>query len=410
LFGAPVSKLFGLTGIQIFAFHQAFFFGVLFLAFYFVAARQRAVLRIRIPLMAAAVLFGALSNPVFQAAAYPHYEIAMISLASLAIAAWLAHTRVLFAICLLWLPLIREDGGFYVTVACLACLAIEHDRGHRFSASVRVLAALAVIGIVAGCTAFLIKAWFFPGFSAFTDNFAGHWWNHVTTAFVRERVSALLHNWNVVPVLMGCAVLALFDIRYLTGLVLLSPVYLLHLLAIRPEHGYFTLYFALPWLIPCAVWLAVFVRRSNRSKASFGEAALIMTAALALAAPVQAAAGSSRAFWFVARWAFERPVVDTGQMRDFVLWARHGVTPTEEAGGARQNKQCVSQGIAALVPDAIHPDEVLAADADLQTCQVLFLMRGDMHYAVLSTRAQALGFHPVASRLNSEVWLIAKNR
>jgi hypothetical protein len=410
LFGAPLSKLFRLTGIQIFAFHQGFFFGVLFLAFYLMAAREQAGLRLRILVIGAAVLFGALSNPVLQAAAYPHYEIAMISLAMLAIAAWLARARALFAICLFWLPLIREDGGFYVTVVCLACLVVEHDRGRRFDVSVGLLTSLAVGGIAASICSFLIKAWFFPGFSAFTDNFAGHWWNHVTAAFVRERVSGLIRNWNIVPVLLGCAVLALFDVRYLAGLVLLSPLYLLHLLAIRPEHGYFTLYFALPWLIPCAIWVAVFVKRSSRSKPLIAEATVIMTAALALAAPVQAAAGTSGAFWFVARWAFERPVVDTAQMRDFVLWGRSGLAPTEEPGRAARYKQCVSQGIAALVPNAIRPDELLTADADLKTCQVLFLMRGDMHYAVLSPRAKALGFQPVSSRLNAELWLTAISR
>jgi hypothetical protein len=410
LFGAPLSRLFGLTGIEIFAYHQGLFFGVLFLAFYLMMSPSGVTLRNRILATTAAVLFGALSNPVFQAAAYPHDEIAMIAIASLAIAAWLAHARPLFAVCLLWLPLVREDGGFYVAVACLACLAVEHDRGHRFDPSVRLLTSFALIGIAASACSFLIKAWFFPGFTAFANNFAGHWWNHVTTAFVLERVSGMLHNWNIVPVLLGCALLSAFDIRYLAGLVLLSPVYLLHLLAIRPEHGYFTLYFALPWIIPCAIWLGLFVRRSRQSKAVFAEAAIIMTAALALAAPIQAAAGSPGAFWYVARWAFERPVVDTRGMRDFVLWARKSLAATEVAGEVHQHKQCVSQGIAALVPNAIRPDEVLTADADLGTCQVLFLMRGDMYYAGLSTRAQMLGFQPVGSRVNAEMWLIGKSR
>jgi hypothetical protein len=410
LFGAPLSRLFGLTGIEIFAYHQGLFFGLLFLAFYVMAAPSGAGVRNGIIATAAAVLFGGLSNPVFQAAAYPHTEIAMISLASLAIAAWLARARLLFAVCLLWLPLIREDGGFYVTVACVACLAVEHDGGDRQDTSGRLLMSLALIGIVVSACSFLIKAWLFPGFSAFTNNFAGHWWNHVTTAFVLERVSAMLTNWNIMPVLLGCALLSAFDIRYLTGLVLLSPVFLLHLLAIRSEHGYFTLYFALPWIIPCAIWLAVFVRRSKQSKAVFAEAAIIMTAALALAAPIQAAAGSRGSFWFVARWAFERPVVDTREMQSFVLWARKSLAAPTVAGEAHQQRQCVSQGIAALVPNAIRPDEVLTPAADLRTCQVLFLMRGDMHYGALSTRAQTLGFQPMGSRLNAEMWLINKKR
>src|SRR5690349_8445490 len=42
VFGAPLAKLFGLTGIQIFAYHQGFFFAVLFLAFYLMAAGAQA--------------------------------------------------------------------------------------------------------------------------------------------------------------------------------------------------------------------------------------------------------------------------------------------------------------------------------------------------------------------------------
>jgi hypothetical protein len=221
-------------------------------------------------------------------------------------------------------------------------------------------------------------------------------------------VQAMLSNLNIVPVLLGCALLSAFDIRYLTGLVLLSPVLLLHLLAVRPEHGYFTLYFALPWLVPCAIWLAVFVRRSSMSQAALAEGVVILAAALTLSAPVQAAAGARGAFWFVAIWAFQRPVEDIRSMQDFVRWARKSLAGTEDGRWPNGSRGCVSQGIAALIPNDIRPDEVLTTGSDLHACQALFLMRGDFWYAELGTRAKAAGFERMGAKRNAELWLVPK--
>jgi hypothetical protein len=406
LFGAPLSKL-GFTGIQIFAYHQGFFFGLFFLSFYLMAARPGMQRRDWIVATVSAVLLGALSNALFQAAAYPHYEIAMISIASFAMAAWLGQYRRLFILCLLWLPLVREDGGFYAAVVCLACVALTLETGRRMDGSIRLLTVLALFGVIASASSFAIKAWFFPGFDAFANNFSGGSWSHVTLAFVFERVRAMLANVNIVPVLLGWALLSAFDIRYMTGLVLLSPVYLLHLLAVRPEHGYFTLYFALPWLLPCAIWLAVFVRRSRMSHAASTEAAVILVAALALAAPIQAAAGAPRQFWFVATWAFQRPVEDLRDMQDYVRWARKSL-PATDSRRPHESRQCMSQGIAALIPNEVLPEEILTAQADLRACHVLFLMRGDMYYGNLTTRARTAGFERRGSRRNVEMWLVTK--
>jgi hypothetical protein len=407
LFGAPLSTLFGFTGIQIFAYHQGFFFGLFFLSFYLMAARSGMQPRDRIVATASAVLLGALSNALFQAAAYPHDEIAMISIASLAMAAWLAEYRRLFILCLMWLPLVREDGGFYAAVVCLACVVLTLETVRRVDSSIRLLIGLALFGVIASASSFVIKAWFFPGFDAFANNFSGRSWSHVTPAFAFERVQAALHNLNIVPVLLGCALLSAFDIRYMTGLVLLSPVYLLHLLAIRPEHGHFTLYFALPWLLPCAIWLALFVRRSRMSATRFTEAAVIVGVALVLAAPIQAAAGAPGQFWFVAKWAFQRPVENLRDMQDYLRWARKGL-PASDSQRPNESKQCVSQGIAALIPNEVRPDEVLTTRSDLRACHVLFLMRGEVYYGELSARARAVGLEPKGSRRNAEMWLVTK--
>jgi hypothetical protein len=406
LFGAPLATLPGFTGIEIFAWHQGLFFGLFFLSFCLIVARSDMRRRDWMLATAAALVLGGLSNALFQAASYPHYEIALIAIASLALAAWLARYRLLFVLCLAWLPLVREDGGFYAAVVCIACLAVEQDRERRLTPSTRLLTVLALAGLAASASSFLIKAWLFPGFNAFANNFSGDGWNHVTAAFVADRVRAMLRNLSILPVLLGSALLAAFDMRYLTGLVLLSPILLLHLLAVRPEHGYFTLYFALPWLLPCAIWLAVFVKRARTSQAAVAEGVIILTAALALSAPIQAAAGARGAFWFVSSWAFQRPVEDIPGMQDFVRWARKSLAGTEDGRWPNGHKGCVSFGIAALIPDDIRPDEVLTTRSGLRACDVIFLMRGDVQYAELSTQARAAGFERTSSKRNVEIWVV----
>jgi hypothetical protein len=269
---------------------------------------------------------------------------------------------------------------------------------------------LALVGLAASAASFLIKGWFFPGFTAFANNFSGNGWDHLSTAFVADRVGALFLNLNVLPVLLGGAFLAAYDIRYLTGLVLLAPVLLLHLFAVRPEHGYFTLYFALPWLLPCAIWLAVFMRRSRMSRARMAEGLVILGAALALAAPIQAAAGARGEFWFVARLTFQRPLADIRAMQQFVRWARKNLLITEDDPTPNRKKVCVSQGIAALIPNDLRPDDVLTWESDVRACHALFLMKGDLYYAELGTRAKAAGFKPTNAKENAELWLITRAR
>jgi hypothetical protein len=411
LFGAPLSKFVGFDGFRIFAWHQGLFFGLFFVAVYAMVTRAGMRGRDRLMASVSAILIGALANALFQAASYPHNEIAMFAVAVLAIAAWQRRLPLLFALCLLWLPLVREDGGFYVTVVCLSCLVLDQAAERRWDRTTRLLLTLSAAGLIASACSFLIKAWFFPGFDAFAQNFAGGKgyspapWGHLTIGFALARVGDMLRNLNVVPVLVGSAVLAFFDKRYLTGVVLLSPVYLIHLLAFRPEHGHFTLYFALPWLIPCVIWLAVFSRRSRASFASPAEGIVILGAALVLSAPFQAAIASRGEFFFVARWAFQRPIVDIRGMQDFVLWTKKGFAATDLQPN---QKQCVSQAIAALVPNAVRPDEIVTPHSDLRRCQILVLLRGEMYYGDLGTRGLAAGFQPMASKGNAEVW-VARN-
>jgi hypothetical protein len=408
LFGAPLSKFLHFDGFRIFAWHQGLFFGLFFVAVYSIVTASGMRRTDRAIAGASAVLLGAFANALFQAAGYPHQEIAMMALVALAIGGWLRHLWILFAACLLWLPLVREDGGFYVAVVTLSCLALEADPQPRWDHRTRVLLALTAAGLIASACSFLIKAWFFPGWDAFAQNFAGgkqyspEPWGHLSAAFALRRTGEMLRNLNVVPVLVASAVLAAFDKRYVAGLVLLSPIYLIHLLAFRESHGHFALYFALPWLVPCAIWLAVFTKRSSALRATRAEAFVILAAAVVLSAPFQAAVGARGESFYVARWAFQRPVVDIRAMQGFIRWAKQGFGAT---GLGPNQKQCFSQGIAALVPNDIRAEEVLTPDTNLHDCQMIVLLRGEVFYGDLSSRNEAAGFRPMKAKDNAEVWV-----
>jgi hypothetical protein len=374
-----------------------------FLSLYLIVASAHVSWRHRIVGTLVAISVGTLSNALFQAAAYPHDEIAMTAVSSLAVAAWLGGHRRLFAICLLWLPLIREDGGLYITFTCLACVAVEYGPRLRLDSRTRRLLTIAVVGVMVTACSFFVKAKFFPGFDAFSGNFSGHSWDHVSAGFLAERLQAMLGNMAIAPVLVGCLLMAIYDVRYVAGLVLLSPLYLLHLLSVRAEHGHFTLYYALPWLLPCMMWLAVYVRRSGSSVVSTAESILLVVLSLAIAAPIHAAVGSQGQFWYVARWAVARPVVDIEGMKKFALRARRSF-PAGTADRVPQEKNCVSIGVAALIPNDVQPNEILNGVDDVPACRTLLLMRGDMQYGTVGPRAEADTFRRAAAKDNVELW------
>lgn len=221
----------------------------------------------------------------------------------------------------------------------------------------------------------------------------------MTRAFVVERVHAAVTNWNIAPVLGGSLVLAVIDRRYITGVVLLAPWFLVHVLSVRPEHGHFLLYYALPSLLPVLMWLAVLARRMRASSVSAAERAVLVVLALALSAPVQAIVGTRQQRWDVARQGVTRPVVDIAAMKELVRRVHANVA---SSAAERNQKQCASMGIAALVPDDFAPDD---PGRDVSACRTVFLLRHDMHYGALSAKAQSSGFRRVAARENAELWM-----
>lgn len=401
VFGAPLAVFFGLDGFEIFALHQGIFFALFFFSLYLIASAAPAASKWhRVVAIFVAIVIGCLSAILFQAAAYPHFEIALLSVTSLALAGYLRGSWPLFAGCLLLLPAIREDGGFYAALACLLGAATTHGLWPRRDRRLGLLLVLALAGVLAGMLSMYLKGRLFPGYEAFAGNFSGYDWRHLSFALVTERLVALAARPSLAAIVLGTLALAAWDRRYAAGLLLLSPLLLLHLVAVRDELAQFRLYYALPWLLACAGWLAVFVRRAQGPRSpSVAERVALVVVAVLLASPTQAAFGVRDNFWAVAVDALVRPVADLRKMRQFVVErlavARSGEGPA--AGGV-----CVSLGIAALVPDHLAEKEVVPPEADLAGCGHLLLLRGDMHYGPLAARAEAAGFLRVAATDNAE--------
>jgi hypothetical protein len=175
------------------------------------------------------------------------------------------------------------------------------------------------------------------------------------------------------------------------------------MLSIRPEHGHFTLYYALPSLLPVLIWLAVFVSRLKTSRASAIEKTILIVFPLALTAPAQALMATPQQRWDVAEQALTRPIVNIAAMRELVLWVRASFA---QPAAGRDQKQCASMGIAALIPDDLRPEEVIDPTSDISTCRTVSLLRHDMHYAALAVKVEASGFKRIATREHAEVWML----
>jgi hypothetical protein len=179
-------------------------------------------------------------------------------------------------------------------------------------------------------------------------------------------------------------------------------LFVLHLLSVRPEHGYFTLYYALPWLLPVLIWQTVLVSRMSADRASGMEKAIILALSLVMTAPVQAIIGTPQQRWDVAQQAVTRPVVNIAAMKEFTRRVRANLA---SSAAARGQKQCASMGIAALIPDDLTPEEVIDPGSNLSACRTVLLLRHDMHYGALSANAEASGFERVDERENAELWI-----
>jgi hypothetical protein len=116
------------------------------------------------------------------------------------------------------------------------------------------------------------------------------------------------------------------------------------------------------------------------------------------------AIGARRQYSYVVKLAFVRPVVSIPSVKQFALEVRQNYA-RGALDGISAKSQCVSQGIAALIPNDVQPDEVVYADRDLAKCRTVLLLRGGSEYGPLSAGAEAHEFKPVATRHNASLWV-----
>lgn len=370
----------GIDGFQALALIEGVMFAGLTALLAFTTLRARPLSLAALGL-AAAIGFSLLGNITLQIARYPHFEIAFVTLGLLG--ALLIGTRQpLWAVLPLGLLcLVREDGGLYAALFLLASSLIFAGLPATPSAFARRLAVrLAGGALVAATLTLTVKQIYFGQFSAFTADFSGDGWRQLSLPFFGQRLLAILVQPQWTITLVVTLVLGRINWRYFVFFVLISPLLILQMIAVRPSIGRFELYYAIPWLI---VWVGLFLAayaRSLTQQLRRPECLILFVGAMMLMTPIPAALGIPTT-WFVARDAVLSPTIDLVQLRGEI-----------ERALSSHEKICVSSGIAGLAPNAVAQAQVLAAEPDLSRCGTVFLFRGEMVYQGLKRRLDAAAF------------------
>jgi hypothetical protein len=375
LIGAPLARGLGLDGITIFALHQGAFFALFAGSLIALALSAPDPARRRIGFVAAAAI-GAGGELLFQAANYPHFEIALLALTALALAARAHGRQWLFVAALIAMGLVREDGGVYAAFVLALCAGLEFPEA---SCPRERIMALLGAAVFAGCVAIAAshaQALVFPQSNTFTNNLAGDHWRHVTLAEIARRFAIVAGKPLYPTIAIGTLILARFDLRYALGLILAAPLLVLYFLAARESLWTFSLYYGLPWLLPSVGWIVTFAVR--RGAPQFLEAAVLIALAAFASAPAQSLFGPG--FGYVAREAWTGEIGDFKAMRAFFA---------ARAAAARP-ELCVTYAVAALDPDAYEPRELIEFGADLPRCATV-LSLGEANREFIDAHARAAG-------------------
>jgi len=370
----------GIDGFRALALSEGVMFAGLTALLAFMALRARPA-SLAALVLTAAIGFSLLGNITLQIASYPHFEIAFVTLGLLG--AMLTRTRQpLWAILPLGLLcLVREDGGLYAALFLLASSLIFEGLPATPGAFTQRLAVRLAAGTLVGAALTLaIKQIYFGQFSAFTADFSGDGWRQLSLPFVGQRLLAVVVQPQWTITLAVTVVLGRINWRYLVFLLLISPLLILQIIAVRPSIGRFELYYAIPWLI---IWVGLFLAAYARSVAQQlrrPECLILFVGAMMLTTPIPAALGIPTA-WFVARDTVLAPTVDLAALR----------TDVERALSGR-DKICVSPGISGVAPDAVRPAQILRDEPELSPCGTVFLYRGEMGYPRLKRRLDAAAF------------------
>jgi hypothetical protein len=374
----------GIDGFTALAIHQGAAFALFAGSLVAIALHGRAP---GLPLLlVTAVMVGLGSDLVFELASFPHFEATILAFCTLG-AALLQRGQVAGALVAFALAtLVREDGGLYALLF-LAATAILRSPGvprpldilKSWELRAGLAAALVAVAM------FWIKGQFFPAYPTFSSNFSGNNWDHVSVSFVLDRLGYVLSRPRQLITVAVTAALAFFSWRYLVVAVLISPLLVAHLLAVREIIAGFHVHYVIPLLV---IWVGHVLTASYRLRAGAlrrGEGLVLLGAAIACSTPL-----------FLAVTQFP-PIRDLASYRATAiedLMAPPADLPALAAAlqSAKQDGSCASYGVVSLLPDGFAPHEVIGAEAALpEECTDLFLSRGDNDYPALRPRAEAAG-------------------
>jgi len=368
-------RFFSVDRFNAFALHQGAVFALLAGSVLALVFGVRSTL-----LFSAAVLFVLIGDLVLQYATFPHFEIAILSFCLLGAALWIGRLHWLAILAFAVACLVREDGGLFVA-ATLVAIALTSNPAKALRSKKAMLAAAA---LVVSAAMFGVKARFFPGFPTFDFNYAGNHWDHVTPAFVLGRLADLGGNPQALNALVSALALAVLSCRYLIFPVLMAPLVVTQLLAVRDLLGHFVFYYAMPFLVISAGQYVVAAIRARQGTLRRNEPVVLLVAAILGSSPLMFAVSLPSSLPMLAATLSQPAPTDLLQIADRTNAA---VTAIPDA--------CFSYGVAALIPNSVVKAQLLTPESDLAPCPTVFLFRGDVHYDALKPKVAGWTAGPV---------------
>lgn len=320
-------------------------------------------------LLLAVAVFALSGDVLLQVASFPHPEVAIIACCVLGSAFWQSRRFAWGAAAFVLACTVREDGGLYAAAFLFGLAALE-PLSKRTLASLPALlgAALVLVSLLM----FWIKAAYFPGFAAFATNYSGDGWRHLTQDSVRLRLGTFVQNPQALTSILCAAVLALATWRYLVFVVLMAPLIVAQLLAVRAPLWQFHSYYTFPFVVIWAGIVIVATSRARRGSFRTVEAVVLVAFIVLGSGPVQYLLRPPGWLPVAAR----AMVTSVGDLPAFAADLRSSIAAVPGA--------CVSTGVAAMIPDAVAAGEVFDTALGLAHCRTAFLFRGDLSYNALS--------------------------
>ena len=337
---------------------------------------------------------------ILRANGYPHYEMMTLGLCSIFTASYLNKKPVIMVLAALLALLVREDAGLYLVYCALSATMIAGSNPSKFKwndlprwhqVSLCAVAILASFGVLAS---FVIKAKYFPGFATMESNISGNHFSHVDLDLLKERGWSLLSHMGPLPLLLAICLLGFVSYVYLAPLILMMPMLILHLVAVRSELGLFTLYYGIPFVFIAMLTLFCFFK-INQEKFSWVSVVLILFLVLGSSGLVQSKMYNDKHQDYVTnRLMFHIPKLQVGAYKKFI-----------DSTFLKYNdkKICGTIGVVAL--EAQRFDHLYKIDNPMSdACDLVMTFKGDMDYQKQIIETGVVLNSPVLSYEQIEVY------